>query len=76
MAAPDCSRSAGVATVARVDPEAVSTFFMIAFLGFAVPVVLVGLATLAFPIQLVVPIFAAIVAALAVVTSLRLLREA
>jgi MFS family permease len=67
---------AGVATVARVDPEAVSTFFIIAFLGFAVPVVLVGLATLAFHIQLVMPVFAVLVAALATVTSLRLLREA
>ena len=67
---------AGVATVARVDPEAVSTFFIIAFLGFAVPVVIVGLATLAFPIQLVMPVFAVLVAALATITSLRLLREA
>ncbi len=67
---------AGVATVARVDPEAVSTFFVIAFLGFALPVVLVGLATLAFPLQLVVPVFAAVVAVLATVTALRLLREA
>ena len=67
---------AGVATVARVDPEAVSTFFVIAFLGFALPVVLVGLATLAFPIELVVPVFAVLVAALATITALRLLREA
>jgi MFS family permease len=67
---------AGVGIVGHADPDAVSTFYMIAFLGFAIPVVLVGLATLAFPIDVVVPVFAVVVAALALVTSLRLVREA
>jgi MFS family permease len=62
---------AGMATVAQIDPESLPTFFVIAFLGFALPVVLVGLSTLAFPIQVVVPVFAALVAVLAIVTSLR-----
>jgi MFS family permease len=62
---------AGMATVAQVDPEALSSFFVIAFLGFALPVVLVGLATLAFPLHVIVPVFAVLVAVLAIVTSLR-----
>jgi MFS family permease len=67
---------AGVGVVARKDAEAVAAFFLLAYSGFAIPVILAGLATLRWPLVLVVPVFAAVVAVLAVVTAFTLFRRA
>ena len=67
---------AGVGVVARKDAGAVAAFFLIAYGGFAVPVLLAGTATLAFPLEPVVCVFCCVVAALAAVTALILLRRA
>lgn len=67
---------AGIGVVARKDADAVATFFLLAYSGFAVPVVLAGIATLAWPLAVVVPAFAVLVAVLALITALRLFRRA
>ena len=75
-AGPACSSAPVSASCARQDAEAVSAFFLIAYGGFAVPVLLAGTATLAFPLEQVVCVFCCVVAALAAVTALILLRRA